>query len=369
MNKLTSALCCVTLSTLSLSAQTNTLRGAFAGKFSIGAAVNVTQVHSPSPAMEKLIRTQFDCLVAENCMKGEVISPAEGQWNFRDADRLVELCQKNKQDCYGHCLVWHSQPPTWFFHHSDGTRWTRDEAIHYMRNHIQNVVGRYKGRIKAWDVVNEALNDNGTLRLTPWLEIIGEDYFEIAFKAAHAADPEAQLFYNDFSMHLPAKRDAAIQLVKRLRAKGCRVDGVGMQSHVSFDTDLVEYEKTIQALADAGCKVMITELDLSVLPWPEGNQGANIDANFAYQESLNPFKNGISKDMQRKQDAFYERLFDIYLRHADAITRVNFWGVSDADSWKNDWPMPGRTDYPLAFDRKLQPKPFVKALIKKAKMN
>ncbi len=230
------------------------MRGAFAGKFSIGAAINTKGVAFPSKKMEKLVRTQFDCLVAENCMKGEVISPAEGQYNFVDADRLVELGQKNGQDIYGHCLVWHSQAPTWFFHNEDGSRWTREQAIHYLKQHIQNVVGRYKGRIKAWDVVNEALNDDGSYRRTPWLDIIGEDYFEIAFKAAHGADYEAMLFYNDYSMDNPRKRDAAIRLVKKLREKGCRVDGVGMQSHVSFDTNLAEYEKTIQALADAGCK-------------------------------------------------------------------------------------------------------------------
>ncbi len=340
---------------------------AFKNKFSIGAAVNARQVRSSDPELQQLIASEFDCLVAEDCMKGEVVSPAEGQWNFRDADRLVELCEKNGQDCYGHCLVWHSQPPHWFFRNEDGSRWTREQCIHYMQAHIRNVAGRYKGRIKAWDVVNEALNDDGSFRRSPYYEIIGEDYFEIAFRTAQEADPEAMLFYNDYSMDKPAKREAAIRLVKKLREKGCRVDGVGMQSHMGLDSDLKEYEATIAALEKAGCKVMVTELDLSMLPWPYGNQGADISQNYAYRAELNPYTDGLTKEAEQQQTDFYSRLFEIYLRHSDAIIRVNFWGVTDGDSWKNNWPVKGRTDHPLAFDRQGKAKPFVKAIKKMAK--
>ncbi len=348
-------------------AQEPTLKEAFRGRFSIGAAVNASQVTTSDTRLQQLIRDEFDCLVAENGMKAEVVQPEEGKWNFADADRLVELCERNGQDCYGHCLVWHSQAPRWFFTDKRGKPVSRKVLVKRMKKHIAKVVGRYKGRIKAWDVVNEAIMDDGSFRRSPFYQIIGEDYFEIAFKAAHEADPDAMLFYNDFSMDRPGKRAAVVRLVKDLRAKGCRVDGAGMQSHLSFDTPLDEYEKTVQALADAGCKVMATELELSVLPWPGGNNGAAVEERFDYQESLNPYKDGLPADVERRQADFYSRLFDIYLRHSDAIVRVNFWGVDDGSSWKNGWPVPGRTDYPLFFDRQLKAKPFVKAIKDKVK--
>lgn len=355
------------LMTANLYAQrTPYLKDAFKGKFSIGAAISAKQVVSKDKKLQNIVKKEFDCLVAENCMKGEVVSPAEGKWDFTDADRFVDYCEKNRKDCYGHCLVWHSQAPLWTFKGPDGQTVTRDLLLKRMTDHIRKVVTRYKGRVKAWDVVNEAIESDGSFRKSYYYNIIGEEFFEIAFKTAHECDPDAMLFYNDYNVEIPAKREATIALVKKLRAKGCRVDGVGIQSHVSLDMPLDEYERTIQALDDAGCKVMITELDLSVLPWPGGNNGAAVETNFAYTDALDPYKNGLPKEKADEFNRFYEALFAIYLRHADAITRVNFWGIGDADSWRNGWPVAGRTDYPLPFDRQLNPKGFVPVIAKMA---
>ena len=339
-----------------------TLCEAFEDKFLVGAAVNQWQVNTTDEKLANLIKTEFNCLVAENCMKGEVVSPEEGVWDFKLADEFVDLCEKNKQACYGHCLVWHAQAPKWIFSDKNGNPVDKETLVERMKNHIRTVVGRYKGRVKSWDVVNEAIEDDGSFRQSPYYNIIGEEFCEIAFKTAQEVDPDCELYYNDYSMDKPAKRDAVIALVKSLREKGCRVDGVGMQSHVAFDTPLDEYEKTIEALAAANCKVMITELDLSVLPWPNGNQGAEISNNFEYAKEMDPYKDGLPEEKDQEVTDFYIKLFNIYLRHADAIERVNFWGVSDGDSWKNDWPIKGRTDYPLAFDRNLQPKKYVEAI-------
>ena len=235
-----------------------------------------------------------------------------------------------------------------------------------MKDHIYKVVGHYKGRVKGWDVVNEAIEGNGEFRKSPYYRIIGPDFIRLAFQFAHEADPDAELYYNDYGMDSPRKREAVVKMVKDLKAKGCRIDAVGMQSHVAFDTPLDEYEKSIEAFAGAGVKVMITELDLSVLPWPRGNFGAAVETNFEYKKAMDPYKDGLTPDMEKKQSDFFVKLFDIYLRHSKDITRVTFWGVTDGDSWKNNWPVHGRTDYPLAFDREMQPKPFVQEVVNMA---
>ena len=317
--------------------------------------------------MQNLIGRQFSAVVAENCMKGEVVQPKEGVFNFKDGDLLCELAERNAQVVTGHCLIWHSQPPKWMFTDKDGKTVSREVLIERMKSHIYAVAGHFKGRVKGWDVVNEAILDNGKFRKSEYYRIIGPEFIRLAFQFAHEADPDAELYYNDYSMDRPGKRDAVVRLIRDLKAHGCRIDAVGMQSHVAFDTPLDEYEKSIEAFAAEGVKVMVTELDLSVLPWPKGNFGAAVETNFTYNDSLNPYRKGLSKEKEKEQTDFYTRLFDIYLRHSKDITRVTFWGVTDGDSWKNNWPVHGRTDYPLAFDRKMKAKPFVKEIIKMAK--
>lgn len=334
----------------------------------IGAAINQWQSDGQDEAATAVLRRHFNAAVAENCMKSEEVQPAEGVFDFRKADNFVHYCEDNGLTPIGHCLVWHSQAPRWFFTGKDGGPATRDELIQRIQKHIATVVGRYRGRIRGWDVVNEAVEDNGSWRRSPFYDIIGEDFIEIAFRAAHEADPDAELYYNDYSMALPAKRETVCRLVRRLKEHGCRIDGVGMQSHVGLDyPDLAEYERTIEALAGEGVKVMVTELDVNVLPNPKGFGGAEVSQNFEYQKQMNPYTDGLPAEVAQRLEDRYLQLFRIYRRHSDAISRINLWGVADHNSWLNGWPVRGRTNYPLLFDRRYEPKPVVEKIIREWK--
>ena len=343
-----------------------TMREAFADKFLIGVALNTRQVTTKNPEVQALIRDQFSSVVAENCMKAAEVQPEEGVFDFTDGDKLCDLAEKNGQAVIGHCLVWHSQAPRWMFRDKDGKQVSREVLIQRMKDHRYKVVGHFKGRVTGWDVVNEAIEGNGEFRKSPYYRIIGPEFIRLAFQFAHEADPNVELYYNDYGMDSPRKREAVVKMVKDLKAHGCRIDAVGMQSHVGFDTPLDEYEKSLEAFAAAGVKVMVTELDLSVLPWPKGNYGAAIETNFDYKKEMDPYTEGLPADKQKEQDDFYAKLFDIYLRHSEDVTRVTFWGLTDADSWKNNFPVHGRTDYPLAFGRDMKPKPFVNTIIEMA---
>ena len=231
--------------------------------------------------------------------------------------------------------------------------------------HIKNVLGHYKGQVHGWDVVNEAINDDGSFRNSPYYRLLGEEFIEIAFRTAHEADPDAELYYNDYSMSGAAKREAVCRLVRNLKAKGLRIDGVGMQSHNGLDyPNLEEYEKSIDAFAACGVKVMITELDVNVLPNPEGFGGADIAQNFQLQQKYNPYTDGLPKDKAKELDNRWMQLFNIYYKHRAQISRINLWGISDGGSWLNSWPINGRTNYPLLFDRQYKAKPVVSEIIK-----
>ena len=345
-----------------------TLREAFKDKFLIGAAINVRQVKSQDPKVQSLIKNQFSALVPENCMKAEEIHPKKDLYDWRDPDAIVALAEKNGQAITGHCLIWHSQCPYWFFKDDMGNEITKEELTARMKDHIYNVVGHYKGRIKGWDVVNEAIEGDGSFRNSQFYKILGKDFIRLAFQFAHEADPDAELYYNDYGMDGKAKRETVVALIKDLKAHGCRIDAVGMQSHVAFNSNLDAYEESINAFTAQGVKVMITELDLSVLPSPRmGFSGAAIDETYDYKKELNPYTEGLPKEKAQEQTDFFKKLFALYLKHKDDITRVTFWGLTDGDSWKNGWPVPFRTDYPLAFDRNYDPKPFVGEIIKLAK--
>ena len=345
------------------------MKDAFKDKFYIGGALNTwmidQRIHSALNSVEK----HFNSIVAENCMKCEELQPVEGQFNFKWADQFVDYGEANNMFIIGHCLVWHSQCPAWMFQGKYRVPMTKELLIKRMRDHIHTVVGRYRGRVKGWDVVNEAIEDDGSFRKSPYYNIIGEEFIELAFKFAHEADPDAELYYNDYSTHIPAKREAIVRLVKNLKAKGCRIDAVGMQSHVSFDTPLDEYEKSMEAFAAAGVKVQVTELDLSVLPWPQQGMGAGVEQNFEYRKQIDPYRDGLPEEMAQKQADFYCKLFEIYLRHAADMKRVTFWGVLDSESWKNNWPVEGRVDYPLPFYGNGKEKPFVEQIMRMADPN
>jgi len=330
----------------------------------IGTSLNQWQSDGQDARATAVVRSHFNAAVAENCMKSEVLQPAEGLFDFRLADKFVDYCEQNGLTPFGHCLVWHSQAPDWLFTDSHGRAVSRETLIKRLQQHIATVVGRYKGRIKGWDVVNEAIEDDGSYRKSPLYNIIGEDFIDIAFKAAHEADPDAELYYNDFSMAKPGKREAVCRLVRRLQQQGLRIDAVGMQSHNGMDyPNLADYEKSIDAFAACGVKVMMTELDLNVLPNPDAFAGASVEQRFEYEKQLNPYADGLPADVARRVEDRYMTFFNLYYKHRSQISRINLWGVADHNSWLNGWPVPGRTNYPLLFDRQYQPKPVVAKII------
>ena len=343
------------------------LKDAFKGRFFVGAAVNPRVYRGASSPVACLVAREFNTITAENDMKPQSLQPFEGRFRWDAADRFVAFGETNGMKVIGHCLVWHSQTPDWFFRDSDGEPVGREKALERMRAHISAVVGRYKGRVKGWDVVNEAFDDGGRMRRSPWLRAVGPDYIEHAFRFAHAADPAAELYYNDFNMFARGKREAVVRLVRRLKEAGVKIDGVGMQSHVGLNRpNLADYEASIAAFAAEGVKVMITELDVSVLPAAWG-LSAEVSRSHDYDEKFNPWKDGVLPDeMQQRLARRYEELFRIYLKHADSIDRVTFWGVGDGMSWLNNFPVRGRTDYPLLFDRSLKPKPCAAAVLRLA---
>lgn len=260
----------------------------------------------------------------------------------------------------GHTLVWHSQAGDWIFVDEEGQDVSRDVLIERMRHHIQTVVSRYKGRVKGWDVVNETILDDGSWRQSKWVEIIGPEFVQMAFEFAREADPEAELYYNDYSVSTPAKRDGIYYMVKDLIDKGVKIDAVGLQGHLTLPSPTVdEMEQAILKLASLGVKTMITELDITVLPWPSEQVTAEISLNYELEEKYNPYPNGISEEANAALMDKYRDFFEMFLRNSEHITRVTFWGVNDSQSWRNNWPIRGRMDYPLLFDRDYHAKPAV----------
>ena len=342
-----------------------TLQEAMGPYFLIGAAVNTDLTDGKTPDVEKVVQAQFNQVVAENCMKGEENHPEVNRFDFSDGDRLVEWAQKNGKTLTGHCLVWHSQPPKWMFTDKEGNLVSRETLIGRMYNHIMTVMTHYKGKVKGWDVVNEAILDDGSYRQSLYYKIIGPEFIELAFQFAHEADPDAELYINDFSMSKPGKREAYVNLLRQFKAKGLRIDAIGMQSHNGYDyPDYTEFEKSIEAFAAEGVKVMLTELDMNMLPNPHGFSGADISQNFELQKKYNPYVDGLDKKAQKLFNQRYLDLFRIIERHKDVISRVTFWGTTDESSWLNGWPIKGRTNYPLLFDRNCQVKPVVKDIVK-----
>ncbi|MGA3144830.1 MAG: endo-1,4-beta-xylanase [Verrucomicrobiota bacterium] len=346
-----------------------TLKAAFKNDFLIGAALNEAEFTGQNTNAAALIKAQFDTISPENALKWEAVHPKPDQYNFGPAGQYVEFGQKNGMFVIGHNLVWHSQTPKWVFQDEKGNPVDRDTLLARMSNHISTVVGRYKGKIGGWDVVNEALNEDGTLRDSPWKKIIGEDYLLKAYQFAHEADPQAELYYNDYSLENAPKRNGAIVLIKKLQAQGVHIAGVGLQGHYKMDwPSPVQVDETIAAFSPLGVKVMITELDLNLLPAATQSQAAEVSMNFALRAELNPYTNGLPAAVQQQLAQRYADLFAVFVKHHDVVSRVTFWGVTDGDSWLNNWPVKGRTAYPLLFDRNCQPKPAFNAVIQTSKL-
>ena len=313
-----------------------------------------------------LIAQHFGWVVPENCMKCEVIHPEEDRYDFTLADQLVEKALANGQQVIGHCLIWHAQCAPWFFVDKEGNQVTAEVLKQRMHDHIFTILDHFRGKVVGWDVVNEAFNDDGTLRQSKFYEILGEEFIPLAFQYAHEADSTVELYYNEYSMNKPAKLKGVLDFFRPLVAEGLPIQGIGMQGHLMLDTEddyISQYEHSIQQIAALGLKTQFTELDLSVLPNPYNFGGANIAANFEYREELDPYRDSLPAEMQEKADAFWVDFYKMLIRNHEHVLRVNFWCFNDANSWRNDWPVKGRTEYATLFDRQSQPKPTVQKLI------
>lgn len=333
------------------------LKDVFKKDFLIGTAIAAATFKNNDVEKLNLIAREFNSITAENEMKWERVRPELDTWDWRIADQFVKFGQDNNMHILGHVLVWHSQVPAAVFTDADGKPLDRKALLKRMENHISTLVGRYKGRINAWDAVNEAIDEDKGWRKSKWLEIIGPDFLEKAFHYAHDVDPEAQLLYNDYNMHNPGKREFLVNAIKEYKKKGVPIHGVGMQGHVGLGyPDLAEFEKSIIAYAKQGMRVHITELDVDVLPIAWEHTGAEISTLYEARDELNPYTKGLPEKVEQQLSERYVELFKLFLKHRDKIDRVTFWGTGDADSWKNDFPVRGRTNYPLLFDRQLKRK-------------
>ena len=340
------------------------LKDALHDKFLIGVALNTRQSSGNDTAATRIVQEHFNAIVAENCMKSAEIHPEIDRYNFTQADEFMQFGVDNNLTITGHCLIWHSQLPPWFCVNEKGENVTPEVLKERMKEHISTVVGRYKGVIKGWDVVNEAILEDGSYRKSKFYEILGEEFIPLAFQYAQEADPDAELYYNDYNEWYPGKRETVVRLIKTLKERGIRIDGIGMQGHVGMTNPTIEtYQETIDDYVNAGVKVLITELDMSPLPEPRRMGGANLADMESYRREIDPYTEGLPDEVALEWNNRMMDLFNMFIKNSDHILRVTLWGVSDADSWKNNFPVRGRTDYPLLFDRDHQPKGVVTQLI------
>ena len=351
-----------------------TLKDAYKGAFLVGAALNDSQFDESDARAAALVKEQFNAISPEDCLKWQQLHPKPGVYDFSRADRYVEFGLKNGMFIVGHNLVWHNETPKWVFEDDKGNPADRETLLARMRDHILTVVGRYKGKINGWDVVNEALSYDGSMTKTPWERIIGDDYVLKAYQFAHEADPNAQLYYNEFyyyhefSRQSPAKRDAAIALVRNLQSHGVHITAIGLQGHYGLETPtLEEVDDTITMFAKLGVKVSVTEMDIDVLPGVKENDFAEQPMHIPLNATIDPYTAGLPDSLQQRLAKRYADLFKVFLKHRDVMQRVSFWGVTDGSSWLNMYPVYGRTNYPLLFDRSYNPKPAFDAVISVAR--
>ena len=326
--------------------------------YKIGVAINVNQSSGQDVVGDSLILRHFNSIVAENCMKCEVVHPEEHTYNWTDADQFVKFGEDHGMQIIGHCLIWHSQCAPWFGVDSLGKPVTAEVLKERMREHIYTEVGRYKGRVAGWDVVNEMVEDDGSYRESFFYQILGPEYIMLALQYAHEADPDAELYLNDYAMASPGKRDRYVEIIKEAKARGLRLDAIGLQSHMGLDhPDWANFEASIQAYIAAGVDVQFTEIDMGALPTI--TRHAEVSDNFEYEQALNPYPEALPDSISTLWNDRMTTFLSIVDKYADHVRRVTTWGVTDRDSWKNDWPIKGRTDYPLWIDRNNQLKPFL----------
>jgi len=336
---------------------TASLKDTFKDCFRVGVALNQRQFTEEDTNGAALVKRQFNAISPENVMKWERIHPRPGAdgYDFEAADRYVDFGEKNGMFVVGHTLVWHSQTPRWVFRGEGTNAATREELLQRMRDHIHTVVGRYKGRIKAWDVVNEALSEDGSLRKSPWYRIIGEDYIAKAFAYAHEADPAAELRYNDYSIENEPKRNGVIALVKKLQAEKVPIGGLGSQTHANLTWPTAELlDSALTAFTELGLPISITELDVNAAQRGQRNQSADVAQN------AQAGGGSVVEDANQKLAEQYASLFRVFVKHRKQIELITFWGLTDRDSWR-------RFGKPLLFDGEWRPKPAFDAVISEAK--
>ncbi|TDO22699.1 endo-1,4-beta-xylanase [Pedobacter duraquae] len=331
--------------TINYQADSRGLKDFYKNYFSIGVAVGRRNLTGDEAT---LIKKQFNSVTAENAMKMASIQPREGHFNWKEADSIVSFAVKNGIKIRGHNLCWHEQAPDWMFIDANGKQASKELLLERLKTHIDAVVGRYKGKIYAWDVVNEAIDDDDTkfLRNSKWYQICGEDFIVKAFEYAHAADPEAKLYYNDYNTERPQKRVRIYKLLKNLKDKNVPIDGVGLQAHWSiYEPSKQELIDAIQQYSSLGLKIQFTELDMSIYPWEKEKRAKKAGETDTY-----------TPDLEQKQIAQYKMVFDTFRKYKDVITNVTFWNISDRATWLDSYPVIGRKNYPLLFDTQLQPK-------------
>lgn len=339
------------------------LQAKFGPKFVVGVALGGRVPGDYSPAERGLILGQFGSVTPENCMKMTEVQPREGEFHFEQADALVAFAQEHHLQVVGHTLVWakDERTPAWMF--LDGDRpASRELVLKRMETHIRTVVSRYRGKIASWDVVNEALDDGEPyLRPSKWLSLVGPDFVEKAFASAREADPDALLVYNDYNVELPGKRAKFLRLIRELREKKVPLGAVGIQGH--WEVDRVPF-RDIEALLDAtkaqGLKVMVSELDLGVVPrggwWADGGKDREAIAK------TDPLAGGCPPELLDRQARQYADLFRLFRDRSESIGRVTFWDLHDGRSWLNTFPWK-HAEYPLLFDRQARPKPAFGAVM------
>lgn len=330
------------------------LKDVFADHFLLGSSLLVGEIEDPEGPDAQLLKKHFNSLTAGNELKWDATEPVEGKFDFTRADKIVQFAVDNDIAVRGHTLIWHSQTPNWVFYDENGNLASKELLFARMKRHIDEVVGRYKGQIYAWDVVNEVIEPgdqqpNG-LRNSLWYQIAGEEFIEKAFEYAHAADPDAKLFINDYNTHIPDKRQFLYDLIKRLQDKGIPVDGVGHQTHIGIEYPAVqELDDMLQAFRDLGIEQQITELDMSIYT----------DDSQSYET--------FPLELQIKQANRYKAIFDVFKKHSDQITAVIFWGKDDLNTWLRTFPVT-RNNWPLLFDERLQAKYAYWALVDPTKV-
>lgn len=315
------------------------LKDYYRNYFPVGVAVSPRALKTDE---SKLVLKHFNSFTPENAMKMGPVHPEKNEYYWKDADSIIAFANRNNMRVRGHTLCWHNQTPGWLFKDGDRTV-SKEVLLQRLKDHITTVVNRYKRKIYAWDVVNEAISDKWDeyLRPSEWLTICGEEYIAKAFEYAHAADPDALLFYNDYNEISPVKREKIYKLVKGLKDAGVPIHGVGLQAHWAINEPSAEQlDSTLKRFADLGVKIQITELDISVYPKEhDARERKAADANTAF-----------TTEREQQQLEKYKMAFELFRKYKKYISGVTFWNISDRHSWLDDFPVKGRKDYPLLFN-------------------